>query len=373
MPLAICTSRMRIGMPVSLSSGGGAAAASLRAFAAASSACFSARISARDFLCFGAAACAALSAFACATAAAVPCGSNTAETLSTASELTITRANGLHDAHAVDAERVGRHRVLQFRELDPLEIDEVLLERVVDRLEVRDGRVAGELELRPAGAGRRERELAGGADRALPDREVGRAVGIRLQRLQRQPGEVDVDVRREGLRHHVAGTRQLRGAIDRRSELHRQRLRQVEARIGRRHVERGQFETRHRLDGAVLVAHCRIVQRDACDRHGPGCCGFGRYCCGFAGCRGCCRRGVGRLQLAQRALAQPRGRLFNEQLIDVQRAVRHRPDVSLDAFGRDRAERYGVGRHRDLRIADDDRRHHYVILRKTLRAHGSVR
>lgn len=85
---------MRIGIPASLSSGGAAAAASLRALAASFSACFSARIPARVCLRWDLASCAAWSAFACATAAAVPCGSNTAETFSTASELTITRANG---------------------------------------------------------------------------------------------------------------------------------------------------------------------------------------------------------------------------------------------------------------------------------------
>ena len=139
-----------------------------------------------------------------ASAAAVPSGSNTAATLSTWSGLMLTRAYGLSQIDAVDRQRIRRHREAKLPQVEPLEVDEVLLERVVDRTEAGNAHVAGERKLRLLARRRGDREPARGPGLAATYCHVRRLADVGLELAQVQLVERYVELGGEWLGYERA-------------------------------------------------------------------------------------------------------------------------------------------------------------------------
>ena len=97
------------------------------------------------------------------------------------------------------------HREAQLAEVEALEIDEVLLERVVDRAEAGHAHIAGKLDIGILVFRRRERELARSLRLATTYGHVGRSGYVRLQLAQVQAVEFDIERGSKGIRDDRAG------------------------------------------------------------------------------------------------------------------------------------------------------------------------
>ena len=146
------------------------------------------------------AASAAAAARRSASAACVPCGIEHGRDVDDLLGADDHPRIGLAHQHAVDAERVRRHRVGELLQLHLLEVDEVLLERVVHRAEARDARLAGEGELGSVPLRRRQRHLAGDVEFAAGDGEVGERQHVGLQDLHPRLGQAGCRVPRPAAR-----------------------------------------------------------------------------------------------------------------------------------------------------------------------------
>ena len=136
---------------------------------------------------------------------------------------------GLAHQHAVDGQRVRTHGVAELRQLEPLEADEILLERVVDGAEAVDRHVAREGQLGSAAPGRGERRLARDIEFTARDRQVGDGQHVRLQDLHACLRELDVELGGERLRGQRATRIEARVSVDDGVELHGQRSRHIQA------------------------------------------------------------------------------------------------------------------------------------------------
>ena len=160
------------------------------------------------------AACASWSLRAC-KAAAVPTGSSTAATLRTWSDRVDDPGEWLVHEHALDRQRIGREREADLRASSSVDVEEFFLERVVHRAQRAHRRIARIAQLRVLAAGGMHLEATGCRDLAGANRQVRASHEIRLQTLEFEPLERNLECRRERLGHHVARCRECRrGAVD---------------------------------------------------------------------------------------------------------------------------------------------------------------
>ncbi|MFT3923740.1 MAG: hypothetical protein QM778_14505 [Myxococcales bacterium] len=179
---------------------------------------------------------------------------------------------GLLRHDAIDLEGVRGARELDLLELDGLEVHEVLAQQVVDALEVPDGGVAEEYELRLCLAGASigaERELALGVEGTVLDgqRCLLRNVGLK----QSQPGILHghLQLGTEGLGFDLAREVDVRVVVDGSIEPHVHGALEVGTQALGAHANRGDLEARARGDRGVFQVQGSIDDLELCELHRP--------------------------------------------------------------------------------------------------------
>ena len=199
-------------------------------------------------------------------------------------------------------------------------------------------RIAGPSRLR-----RVEAQLALDSEDSRADRQVGERQDVGLQDCHPRLLQRYVQLRRQRLGRQRAGDAQRRVIVDGRLERHRQRPREIQARVANPQVQRRDPETLHRGLAAILEIDPRAEDFQAGDPHRP--------------------RPPGRVGGGARRRCLPR-RVWRgcEKPREVDRAVGIEPCIGLQAARDDAADRDRSTGQRQRGVGDGQRRNPHPIL-----------